>query len=94
MKLAPLLTLLKEQGLPHMLFVNKMDKATGSDQRVLDALQPVSNLGPINAMQQSSRITPRCLSKRRTNCLESQAAGNKHRNIHSMNTPVCSGLNP
>jgi elongation factor G len=42
--MAPLLSLLKEMGVPHMLFVNKLDKATGSVQDVLDALQPVSSL--------------------------------------------------
>jgi elongation factor G len=44
MALSPLLKTLEDMGLPHMLFVNKVDRATGNVQQVLDALQPVSNL--------------------------------------------------
>jgi len=44
MALAPLLKSLEDLGLPHMLFVNKLDRATGTVQELLDALQPVSNL--------------------------------------------------
>ena len=40
--LAPLLHTLDEQGIPHMLFVNKIDKATITVQALLDALQPIS----------------------------------------------------
>jgi len=42
--IAPLLKTLEDLGLPHMIFVNKIEKATGSVQEVLDALQPASNL--------------------------------------------------
>jgi elongation factor G len=41
--LAPLLHTLDEQGIPHMLFVNKIDKATITVQALLDALQPISS---------------------------------------------------
>ena len=41
--LAPLLHSLDELGLPHMLFVNKIDKATITVQALLDALQPISS---------------------------------------------------
>jgi len=44
MALAPLLRTLEDLGLPHMLFVNKLDRATGTVQQLLEALQPVSNL--------------------------------------------------
>ena len=40
--LAPLLHTLDEQGIPHMLFVNKIDKATITVQALLDAMQPIS----------------------------------------------------
>ena len=57
--LAPLLSMLKENGVPHMLFVNKLDKATGSVQDVLDALQPVSGLPLVLRHNQSP---PRALA--------------------------------
>ena len=41
--LAPLLHSLEESGVPHMLFVNKIDKATITVQALLDALQPISS---------------------------------------------------
>ena len=41
--LAPLLHTLNELGVPHMLFVNKIDKATITVQALLDALQPISS---------------------------------------------------
>jgi elongation factor G len=41
--LAPLLHRLAEAGIPHMLFVNKIDKATITVQALLDALQPISS---------------------------------------------------
>ena len=41
--LAPLLHTLDELGVPHMLFVNKIDKATITVQALLDALQPISS---------------------------------------------------
>ena len=41
--LAPLLHSLDARGIPHMLFVNKIDKATITVQALLDALQPISN---------------------------------------------------
>ena len=41
--LAPLLHTLDELGIPHMLFVNKIDKATITVQALLDALQPISS---------------------------------------------------
>ena len=41
--LAPLLHNLDELGIPHMLFVNKIDKATITVQALLDALQPISS---------------------------------------------------
>jgi elongation factor G len=41
--LAPLLHTLDELGIPRMLFVNKIDKATISVQALLDALQPISS---------------------------------------------------
>ncbi len=41
--LAPLLHSLDELGIPHMLFVNKIDKATITVQALLDALQPISS---------------------------------------------------
>ncbi len=41
--LAPLLHSLEAAGLPHMLFVNKIDKATITVQELLDALQPISS---------------------------------------------------
>ncbi|MBT4486667.1 MAG: elongation factor G [Rhodospirillaceae bacterium] len=41
--LAPLLHNLDEAGIPHMLFVNKIDKATITVQALLDALQPISS---------------------------------------------------
>ncbi|MDA1100238.1 MAG: elongation factor G [Proteobacteria bacterium] len=41
--LAPLLHSLSELGVPHMLFVNKIDKATISVQTLLDTLQPISS---------------------------------------------------
>ncbi len=40
--LSPLLHALDAQGIPHMLFVNKIDKATITVQALLDALQPIS----------------------------------------------------
>ncbi len=40
--LAPLLHTLSELGVPHMLFVNKIDKATITVQALLDTLQPIS----------------------------------------------------
>ena len=40
--LAPLLHRLDALGIPHMLFVNKIDKATITVQALLDALQPIS----------------------------------------------------
>ncbi|MDP6567657.1 MAG: elongation factor G [Alphaproteobacteria bacterium] len=40
--LAPLLQALDAAGIPHMLFVNKVDKATITVQELLEALQPVS----------------------------------------------------
>ena len=41
--LAPLLHSLEKSGIPHMLFVNKIDKATITVQALLDALQPISS---------------------------------------------------
>ncbi len=41
--LAPLLHSLEESGVPHMLFVNKIDKATITVQALLDVLQPISS---------------------------------------------------
>ena len=41
--LAPLLHSLEKFGVPHMLFVNKIDKATITVQALLDALQPISS---------------------------------------------------
>ena len=41
--LAPLLHTLDELGIPRMLFVNKIDKATITVQALLDALQPISS---------------------------------------------------
>jgi elongation factor G len=41
--LAPLLHTLDQLGIPRMLFVNKIDKATISVQALLDALQPISS---------------------------------------------------
>ena len=41
--LAPLLHSLEKSGVPHMLFVNKIDKATITVQALLDALQPISS---------------------------------------------------
>ena len=41
--LASLLHSLEESGVPHMLFVNKIDKATITVQALLDALQPISS---------------------------------------------------
>ncbi|MBC8241733.1 MAG: elongation factor G [Alphaproteobacteria bacterium] len=41
--LAPLLHALDQLGIPHMLFVNKIDKATITVQALLDALQPISS---------------------------------------------------
>ena len=40
--LSPLLHTLDQLGVPHMLFVNKIDKATITVQALLDALQPIS----------------------------------------------------
>ncbi|MBM3491642.1 MAG: elongation factor G [Alphaproteobacteria bacterium] len=40
--LAPLMKALEDDGVPHMLFVNKIDKATGSVDDLIAALQPVS----------------------------------------------------
>ena len=40
--LAPLMKALEDEGVPHMLFVNKIDKATGSVDDLIAALQPVS----------------------------------------------------
>ncbi len=41
--LAPLLKFLDEEDIPHLLFVNKIDKATGSMRELLDVLQSVSS---------------------------------------------------
>ncbi len=40
--LMPVMKALEEQGIPRMIFVNKVDRATGDAQSVLDALAPVS----------------------------------------------------
>jgi elongation factor G len=40
--LAPLLHLLDSQGIPHMIFINKMDAASMRVREILDALQSVS----------------------------------------------------
>ena len=39
----PTLRGLEAQGIPHMIFVNKIDQARGSIQGLLEALQPMSN---------------------------------------------------
>jgi len=41
--MTPLLRALEDQGVPRMIFVNKIDKALGSTQALLDALQSVSS---------------------------------------------------
>lgn len=40
--LTPVMKALEEQNIPRMIFVNKIDRATGDAQSVLDALAPVS----------------------------------------------------
>ncbi|MDX1483753.1 MAG: elongation factor G [Alphaproteobacteria bacterium] len=42
--LAPLLKHLEDSGIPHVLFINKMDEANNSVSEVMAALQQVSNL--------------------------------------------------
>ena len=42
MGLMPLMKALEDAGIPRMVFVNKIDKATGHVAALLDALQPVS----------------------------------------------------
>lgn len=41
--MTPLLRALEDQGVPRMIFVNKIDKALGSTQALLEALQSVSS---------------------------------------------------
>lgn len=47
---APALRMLDEQGIPHFLFVNRMDQAKGSLRALLEALQPMS-VSPLIARQ-------------------------------------------
>jgi len=42
LSLSPILQLLSDLGVPHMIFVNKIDRATGRVRDLLDALQAVS----------------------------------------------------
>src|SRR5690606_25742711 len=46
----PALRRLEAAGVPHMIFVNKIDQARGSIQAVLEALQPMS-ASPLIARQ-------------------------------------------
>jgi elongation factor G len=46
----PVLRQLEELGIPHVIFVNKIDQSRGSIQDVLEALQPMSN-SPLIARQ-------------------------------------------
>jgi elongation factor G len=47
---APMLRLLDELGLPHLVFVNRIDAARGSVGALLEALQPLS-VSPLIARQ-------------------------------------------
>ena len=47
---APALRMLDEQGIPHMIFVNRIDQAHGSIPELLGALQPLS-VSPLIARQ-------------------------------------------
>ena len=38
----PVLRMLEERGVPHIIFINKIDKARGSIDELLEALQPLS----------------------------------------------------
>jgi elongation factor G len=47
---APALRMLDEQGIPHLIFVNRIDQAHGSIRELLEALQPLS-ASPLIARQ-------------------------------------------
>jgi elongation factor G len=47
---APALRMLDEQGIPHLIFVNRIDQAHGSIHELLEALQPFS-VSPLIARQ-------------------------------------------
>ena len=47
---APALRMLDEQGIPHLIFVNRIDQAHGSIRELLEALQPLS-VSPLIARQ-------------------------------------------
>ena len=47
---APALKMLDEQGIPHLVFVNRIDQARGSIRELLEALQPMS-VSPLIARQ-------------------------------------------
>lgn len=47
---APALKMLDEQGIPHLIFVNRIDQARGSIRELLEALQPMS-VSPLIARQ-------------------------------------------
>ncbi|WP_260483970.1 elongation factor G [Sphingomicrobium flavum] len=47
---APALRMLDEQGIPHIIFVNRIDQARGSIRELLQALQPMS-VSPLIARQ-------------------------------------------
>lgn len=47
---APALRMLDEQGVPHLIFVNRIDNAHGPIQEILEALQPMS-VSPLIARQ-------------------------------------------
>ena len=53
---APALRMLDEQGIPHLIFVNRIDQAHGSIRELLAALQPLS-VSPLIARQIPIRTT-------------------------------------
>ncbi len=53
---APALRMLDEQGIPHLIFVNRIDQAHGSIRELLTALQPLS-ASPLIARQIPIRAT-------------------------------------
>jgi len=53
---APALRMLDDQGIPHLIFVNRIDQAHGSIRELLEALQPLS-ASPLIARQIPIRTT-------------------------------------
>ena len=55
----PILRELEARGVPHAIFVNKIDKARGSIDDVLEALQPMSKPALVDAADPDQRAARR-----------------------------------